>query len=32
MCTFYTKYLVGKNKGITFASDLHNERVENLKT
>lgn len=32
MCTFYAKYLGGKNKGIIFASDLHNERVENLKT
>lgn len=29
MCIFYTKYLVEKNKGITFASDLHNERVDN---
>lgn len=29
MCTFYTKHLVGKDKGITFASDLHNGCVEN---
>ena len=32
MCTFYAKYLVSKNNDIIFASDLHNERVENLKT
>lgn len=29
MCIIYTKYLVKKNKGIIFASDLHNERVDN---
>lgn len=29
MCIYYTKYLVGKNKGITFVSDLHNDCVEN---
>ena len=32
MRIFYTKYLVVKNKDITFAADLHNGRVENLKT
>lgn len=29
MRTFYTKYLVGKNKGIIFASNLRNDCVEN---
>ena len=29
MCNFYAKYLVDKNKGITFASDLHNEHIDN---
>lgn len=29
MCTFYAKYLGGKNNDIIFASYLHNERVDN---
>lgn len=29
MRIFYTKYLVSKNKSITFASDLHIEHIDN---